>query len=121
MVREKNRNIQILSSINVLKKEVSYENFNYKKHFTLICYLIPNKDKEKLEIESVDEEKVNTRGLVYVFVIGGKIFKIGHSITSIKKRVQSYNCGKTEYRISGDKFNNQLFYLTKSIGNWRES
>jgi hypothetical protein len=48
---------------------------------------------------------------VYVFVINNKIFKIGHTITSIIKRIQSYNCGKTEYRIAGTNSTTNYFVL----------
>ena len=48
---------------------------------------------------------------MYIFVINGKIFKIGETTTSIKKRVNSYNCGKTEYRISGTNSTTNYFVL----------
>jgi len=49
--------------------------------------------------------------LVYIFVINERIFKIGHSITAITKRIQSYNCGKTEYRIAGTNSTTNYFVL----------
>ena len=63
--------------------------------------LIPDRENEKLSIEIVDAEKVEEAGLVYVFVIGTKIFKIGHTITNNNKRIQFYKCSKTEYKTSG--------------------
>ena len=50
-------------------------------------------------------------GLVYVFVIDGKIFKIGQSINNIKDRLQSYNCGKFEYRLKGTCSTTNFFVL----------
>ena len=49
--------------------------------------------------------------MIYVFVINKKIFKIGHTITSISQRIQSYNCGKTEYRIAGTNSTTNYFVL----------
>ncbi len=111
MVKKKNRNIIILKTINDLKTEINFSEFEYKKYFKHICNLVPNKDKEKLEIEELNKLKVVQEGLVYVFVIENKIFKIGHSINSIKKRIQSYNCGKTEYRINGTNSTTNYFVL----------
>lgn len=54
---------------------------------------------------------VNIEGLVYIFVIEDKIFKIGHTIKSIIKRIQSYNCGKIEYRIKGTNSTTNYFVL----------
>ena len=110
MVRKKNKNIVILKNIEQLVTEIDFEDFSYKKDFELICNLLPNKEKECLEIED-KSQKIDNTGLVYVFVIQGKIFKIGHTITSIKKRVQSYNCGNIEYRISGTNYTTNYFVL----------
>ena len=38
-----------------LKDEIKYNDFQYKKHFFHLCNLIPNKEKEKLEIEAVND------------------------------------------------------------------
>ncbi len=111
MAKKKNRNIVILKDIDDLQNEISYNEFEYKDYFSHLCNLIPNNELEKLEIEVIDEEKIKTEGLVYVFVIEGKIFKIGHTITPITKRIQSYNCGKTEYRISGTNSTTNYFVL----------
>ncbi|EJB30191.1 restriction endonuclease [Helicobacter pylori NQ4200] len=80
----------ILKSVNDLKDEIDYKDFEYKEYFNLLCELVPNNSLEKLEINAIDEKNMKNEGLVYVFVIQGKIFKIGHSITPITKRVQSY-------------------------------
>lgn len=112
MARKKNRNIVLLKKIDELGKEINFTDFEYKKHFEHICDIIPDKENERLNIEPIDVEKTEQKdGLVYVFVIEGKIFKIGHTITSFKKRIQSYNCGKTEYRISGTNSTTNYFVL----------
>lgn len=111
MAKAKNKNIQILKSISSLKDEVSYRKFEYKDHFQHLCNIIPNQEQERLEIQEVKGGDITRAGLVYVFVIKEKIFKIGHTITSIKKRVQSYNCGKTEYRIAGTNSTTNYFIL----------
>jgi hypothetical protein len=111
MAKKKNRNDYFLKSIDDLKDEISYQDFEYKEHFLHLCNLIPNIDKEKIEVETVNKDKVKIAGLVYVFVISGRIFKIGHSITPIAKRVQSYNCGKLRYRIAGTNSTTNYFVL----------
>jgi len=111
MAKKKNRNIQLIKSIEELKDEINYKDFEYKSYFAHICNLKPNKERERLEIEIIDADKCKVGGMVYVFVIKGKIFKIGQSITPIVKRVQSYNCGKTEYRISGTNSTTNYFVL----------
>lgn len=67
--------------------------------------------KERLDIEVLDEAKCKERGFVYVFVIEGKIFKVGESITNIKDRIQSYNCGKKAYRENGTCSTTNYFVL----------
>ncbi len=116
MAKKKNRNILILKKIEELKEEVNYNEFEYKKYFSHICNLIPNKEKEKLELERINDEKVKDYGLVYILVIKNKIFKIGQSITSIKDRIQSYNCGKIEYRIAGTNSTTNYFVLQSLLG-----
>jgi hypothetical protein len=102
----KNKNENPLENMEELKDEISFENFSYKygKKFELICNLVPNKEKEKLEIKAESEE-INKRCLAYIFVIEDKIFKVGHTIRSMKERIGSYNGGKGKYRekyISGE-------------------
>ena len=77
MAKQKNKNIVPLKNIDELNSECKYEDFAYKEHFSLICKLKPNNDKEKLEIQIIDEAKCQDKGFVYAFVIEGKIFKIG--------------------------------------------
>lgn len=111
MARKKNRNIQIIKSFDELRNEIDFAEFEYKDYFSLICNLIPNREREKLEIDVIDASACEDPGLVYVFVIKGKIFKIGESITPITKRIQSYNCGKIEYRINGTNSTTNYFVL----------
>lgn len=111
MARKKNKNIIPIKNLEELKNEVNFSDFEYKNDFTHICNLIPNSEQEKLEIEDLGESNFKKEGLVYVFVIEGKIFKIGHTITSITKRIDSYNCGKVEYRIAGTNSTTNYFVL----------
>lgn len=111
MAKTKNKNIVPIKKISQLEAEIDYESFEYKSHFTHICNLVPKQEDEKLEIEILDEKKCKEEGFVYIFVIHSKIFKIGQSITNIKKRIQSYNCGKTEYRINGTNSTTNYFIL----------
>ncbi len=110
MAKKKNKNITPLTHQDLVN-EIAYSDFEYKSYFLHLCNLIPNKDAEKLEIETIDSDFIDKKGCVYVFVIEGKILKIGQTITNIKERVQSYNCGKVEYRISGTNSPTNYFIL----------
>ncbi|GAA8453947.1 hypothetical protein KKKH17_12370 [Helicobacter pylori] len=60
----------ILKSVNDLKDEIDYKDFEYKEYFNLLCEeLVPNNSLEKLEINAIDEKNMKNEGLVYVFVI----------------------------------------------------
>lgn len=111
MKKNKSRNIILLKNVEDLKDELDYKDFRYKKFFFHLCNLIPNIKDEKLDIEPVNKDFINKKGLVYIFVIQNKIFKIGNTITSIIKRIQSYNCGKIEYRIVGTNSTTNYFVL----------
>ena len=67
--------------------------------------------KERLDIEVLDKSKCDEEGFVYVFVVNEKIFKIGQSTTNIIKRIQSYNCGKAQYRKNGTCGTTNYFVL----------
>ena len=49
--------------------------------------------------------------LVYLFVINGYIQKVGSTTTTMKKRIQSYNCGKQDYRDRGTCSTTNYFVL----------
>ncbi len=93
----------IIKNMNELKNEIKYTKFTYKDDFKHICYLVPNDKEECLDFISKDDKLINERGLVYIFVLDGKIFKIGHSIRSIRDRVRNYNgakaSGSTNYFV----------------------
>ena len=114
MGKNKGISVNFLKSKEELKEEVDYKDFKYKDYFELICRLKPDKENETLLIESVNEELSNKEGIVYVFVIDGKIFKVGESVNSIRARVQSYNCGKLEYRLKGT-CSTTNFYVLQSL------
>lgn len=111
IMAKKSRNITLIKSIDELKDEVNFEDFEYKEYFSHLCNLIPNDEKERLEIEVIDKESMKKKGAVYIFVIEGKIFKIGQTIDTLKKRIGSYNCGKLEYRAKGTCSTTNFFVL----------
>lgn len=108
---KKTISVGTINSIKDLVDELDYEKFAFKEYFEHICNLIPNPAKEKLDIIVIDETSCNKAGVVYVFVIAGKIFKVGESINNIKDRIQSYNCGKLEYRLKGTCSTTNFFVL----------
>lgn len=106
-----------LNSIIDLDKEMEYKEFKRYKDFQLICKLRPDKISESLIIYDSVEEFVNKKGIVYVFVVKGKIFKIGQSINSIKERIKSYNCGKKKYRKDGGTNSTTNYFVLQSLLN----
>lgn len=111
MAKNKNKNIVPLKHIDELENECQWEDFEFKEYFEAIAILEPNLALERLEMRYLNETKCKDEGFVYVFVIENKIFKIGQSITNLKKRIQSYNCGKIEYRINGTNSTTNYFVL----------
>lgn len=63
--------------------------------------LIPDQDNEKLIWCPDKNFDDNYSGLVYAFVIKGYFYKSGKTDTTMKERINSYNCGKKEYRNNG--------------------
>lgn len=63
--------------------------------------LIPDIHNEKLVWNPDKDFNDSYRGLIYIFVVDGKIYKAGKTDTTIKERINSYNCGKKEYRNNG--------------------
>ncbi|MDR3290095.1 MAG: hypothetical protein LBT02_02310 [Rickettsiales bacterium] len=108
----KNRNDILLGNFDNLKNEANYSDFkDYQKYFIHLCDLQPNLEKERLEIINCEIDYLNKEGFVYIFVIKDKVFKIGESTTSIKDRIQSYNCGKKTYRKNGTCSTTNYFTL----------
>lgn len=90
----------------------SLEEFDFVDRFVKISTLKPLISKEKIEADIIYDKRYSSRrGIVYVFVIDGKVVKIGSSTTSMKARIQSYNCGKQAYRDSGTCSTTNYFVL----------
>lgn len=84
-----------------LDNEIDFKDFKFRSHFKKLCDIKADINLEKLFMINVNEDLNKKSGLVYAIVINGKLFKIGQTITSFSKRLQSYNCGKKEYRERG--------------------
>jgi len=112
MPKKFNKNDNPIKKFSELADEIGYRAFQYKKRFQHICDLHPDNENEKLTIQAVEDEKyIKQSELVYIFVIKGKIFKIGSSTHSIKERVGSYNAGKEKYRKPGTNSTTNYFVL----------
>ncbi len=93
---------RVLRSVDALNNEIRWQDYLDKERFTYYCDLMPDRDGERITIGEVHEDSLTgIEGFVYVFVINGRILKIGQSITLFKKRVTSYNCGKQKARDKG--------------------
>ncbi len=97
----KNKSDMIIESMDKLQNEINYSIYDYKDYFTYLCSINPNKEKEKLEIVNVNDKCKDTAGLIYIFVVEDKIFKIGQTTDTFVNRIQSYNCGTKKARSSG--------------------
>lgn len=95
----KKSNYNILTSVPMDAPQLS--SYNLRSYFTKIGELVPNQEQEKLEFCGDIDKFSNIEGVVYLFVVDGKILKLGKTDTSMKKRIQSYNCGKRQYRENG--------------------
>jgi len=112
MPKKFNKNDNPIKKFSQLADEIDYRAFQYKNDFQHICDLHTDNENEKLTIEAVDDEKyIKQSELVYIFVIKGKIFKIGSSTQSIRARIGSYNAGRTQYRIHGTNSTTNYFVL----------
>lgn len=78
-----------------------FSQYILRSYFTRIGELIPDRENEKLLFYGDIDKYENIEGAVYLFVINDKILKLGKTDTSMKKRIQSYNCGKKQYRTNG--------------------
>ena len=99
MGNKKNRNEKILSNEDLVS-EINYSEFDYGEYFDHLCNLIPNIEKERIEIERIDNEKIEEEGLVYIFTIEDKILKIGHTTNPLKRE---YNLTTVEEKSTEKK------------------
>lgn len=111
MNKKPNKNDAPLTKMADLRDEISYQDFEFKPHFVRLCKAHPDVANERLILASANRAKIDRRGMVYALCIGGKIFKIGCTITDFASRVQSYNCGKKAFRASGTCSTTNYFIL----------
>lgn len=97
----KNRTDVLIKDTAELQDEVNYSIYDYKDYFSYMCSVIPNVEQEKLEIDNMQPEFADKEGLIYIFVVDDKIFKIGQTTNTFADRIQSYNCGRKKARANG--------------------
>ncbi len=115
-----NKNDKPIKNMSDIKNFVSLEHLPKRDYFNKLCTIKPDIENEKIEIENIKDEDNNRKGLVYLFVINGNVVKIGSTITTFKKRVQSYNCGKKSYRKNGTCSTTNYFTLQTFLNFYRE-
>lgn len=111
---KKNKNEVLVTQAEIDAITLNLTDFEYKESFRFLCRLHPNQTRERFDIiNAVDEADFNIRrpALLYMFVMDGKILKIGASITSFKGRVGSYNCGTLSNRLRGTCSTTNFFVL----------
>ena len=94
-----NKNDTILEAQDI-EGQMPFDTFEYKGKFSFLCDIVPDVANEKLVIKNATEQ-INKKGVLYLFVIDGKLLKVGSSTVSFKDRLASYNCGKKAYRENG--------------------
>lgn len=110
-MKQKNKNDIPLSSLEEIQPLILPTDIIGFDEFKKICELSPNKELEKLNLINEDNDLINKRGVVYLFLIDGKVIKIGSSIVSMKERISSYNTGKLKYREDGTCSTTNYFIL----------
>ncbi len=84
--------------------------------FKLVAVGHPNQQKEKWDMEIIEECYSTQEDLIYALVIGGKLLKIGKTIKTMKNRVGSYHCGKNAYREKENATNSATnWYILQSV------
>lgn len=110
VVRDKNRTDRILNRPDI-EGQKEFSKFEFKDEFEYLCDLVPEVARERLVIENAEADLIKKRGVLYLFVLDGKVIKIGSATTSFKDRVASYNCGKQAYRNNGTCSTTNYFVL----------
>lgn len=111
---KKNKNEVLVTAAEIDAITFMLDDLEFKDEFRFLCKLHPNVARERLEIvDAVNEKAFNIRrpALLYIFSIGGKILKIGASMTSLKGRIGSYNCGTLSNRLRGTCSTTNFFVL----------
>jgi len=114
-----------LTDIHQLDNELLWENFCIEtpsghnitpNDFTLVAIGTPNQQFERWDITICDNKYSTEEDLIYALVVGGKLLKLGKSITTMKKRIQSYHCGKNAYRERTNATNSATnWYVLQSV------
>lgn len=87
-----------------------------QKDFELVAIGHPNQSLERWDMEIIDTRYHTQEDLIYALVIDNKLLKLGKSITTMKKRVQSYHCGKNAYREKQNATNSATnWYILQSV------
>lgn len=117
--------VKHLDSIEELNNQLDWENFSIDTpngskltcaDFKLVAIGTPNQTKEKWDMEVKDERYAKQEDLIYALVIGGKLLKIGKSISTMKERIGSYHCGKNSYRKKSNSTNSATnWFILQSV------
>lgn len=114
----------IIRSFKELENEININDFQLlKDKFTKLCQLIPNPKKEILKIDytGLDKKEIKKikrkKRLVYIMVIEDKIFSVGCTNRSLRKRISSYDNGKKRYRERTEKHYKNSYYILQSLLN----
>ncbi|ATI73940.1 restriction endonuclease [Mesoplasma florum] len=109
-----NRNDLLLEIMEITESptlEEFLEKTGKSQDFKFLCNVMPNIEKERLEIENAIPDFLYLTGIVYIFVYKNHVMKIGQTITNFRERINSYNCGKKKNREKGTASTTNYFIL----------
>ena len=90
----------------------------HRREFKFLCTMEPDAAAEHLYIINEKTGKnsdIRRRGLVYVFIVDGKLLKVGSTAQSFTERVQSYNCGTKSNRWNRGTCSTTNYFVLQSL------
>ena len=83
---------QPLGKLESMVCPIRWEDYVDKVSFTPLCTLVPGASQKRLDLHAVqDEVGMARRGLVFAWVVAGRVFGFGHSKHAFKQRLAAYN------------------------------
>lgn len=91
----------VYHDLNEIEEWPDFSSYRLGKEMIFAGQLIPDGENERLVWKPNEHFDNSYEGVLYAFVVNGKLYKIGKTDTSFAERVASYNCGKRAYRKNG--------------------
>ena len=105
-------------SLDEIQNWPEYSDYSYRNYMAHAGQLIPDTNSEKLIWKPDENFQDNYAGLFYAFVVNGKFYKGGKTDNTMKNRIQSYNCGKNEYRKKNGSCSVTNYFVLQTLLNF---